>query len=355
MLRIWNPYVTVAGQTAPSPGITITGGGIKIETHDVLIQHLAIRPGDSPHGAKPVDRDAISIGAKSPFRAYNVVLDHLSLTWAVDENASTWSSTTHHVTIANSLIAEGLHNSIHPKGPHSKGLLIGDGARRITVAMNALAFNEERNPYLKPRTSTEFVNNIVYGWGPRGGWSLCNLSDNDGSDEPLQLSFIGNIYRPSPESARLPPLYAKPLASQSRIYQALNVWHDAPLNPSRTDGVANFSASRLNPQRPRATASGRILLGPFEAYEVILRDVGSRPAERSPIDQRIIRDISSGEGYIKDCLNGCARSAHAPVRYESRRASFAIPRMPMRQRIPKGYTELERMLHRRAAEVSRVR
>jgi hypothetical protein len=354
MLRIRNPYITVAGQTAPRPGITVTGGGFKIETHDVLLQHIAIRPGDSPYGPKPVDRDAIAIGARPPASAYNVVLDHLSLTWAVDENLSTWSPSTHHITITNSLIAEGLHNSIHPKGAHSKGLLIGDGSRRITVAMNAIAFNEERNPYLKPDTSTEFVNNLVYGWGARGGWSLCNVSDNEGTDHPLQLSFIGNIYRPSPESARLPPLYAKPLASHSLVYQALNVWHDAPMNASSTDGVANFSATRLYGERPRATASGRILLGPYEAYERIIQTVGSRPAERSPIDRRIIGEISAREGYIKDCTTECPRSAHAPSRYESNRAYFVLPRAPMRQRIPQRYTDLERALHRRAAEVSRV-
>jgi hypothetical protein len=44
-LSIKNPYVTVAGQTAPSPGITIIKGGIGIQTHDVILQHLRVRPG----------------------------------------------------------------------------------------------------------------------------------------------------------------------------------------------------------------------------------------------------------------------------------------------------------------------
>jgi hypothetical protein len=219
--------------------------------------------------------------------------------------------------------------------------------------MNAIAFNEERNPYLKPETSTEFVNNLVYGWGSRGGWSLCNLSDNEGRDDPLQLSFIGNIYRPGPESAKVPPLYAKPLASHSLVYQALNVWHDAPLTAASTEGVANFATYRLSEQRPRATTSGRKVLGPYEAYELILQTVGSRPAERSSIDQRIMREIATGTGYIKDCISGCTRSAHAPTHYRSRRERFPVPRNPMRQRIRNSYTELERALQRRAAELSK--
>src|SRR5690606_26207994 len=53
--------VTVAGQTAPYPGITLKGGGIDIRSHDVLIQHIAIRPGN---GITPLDnRDCIKIGA----------------------------------------------------------------------------------------------------------------------------------------------------------------------------------------------------------------------------------------------------------------------------------------------------
>src|SRR5262245_40494151 len=41
-----NPCVTIAGQTAPSPGITVMRHGIEFNTHDVLIQHIRIRPGD---------------------------------------------------------------------------------------------------------------------------------------------------------------------------------------------------------------------------------------------------------------------------------------------------------------------
>lgn len=349
MLTIRSPFITVAGQTAPSPGITITNGGIKVQTHNVVIQHLAIRPGDSRDGPKAIDRDAISIGVDAPRSAHHVVLDHLSLTWAIDENASTWSPTTHHVTISNSLIAEGLYNSIHPKGPHSKGLLIGNGSRSITVALNALAFNEERNPYLKPGTSTEFVNNFVYGWGGRGGWSLCNVSDNDRDNEGLQLSFIGNIYKPGPESAFGALLYAKPLASGSLVFQSANVWGGG--YPYGGPEVSNFPATLLASARPPTTVSGRAILDSDAALAHILAHVGSRPAERSPVDQRILQAAIAGRGTLKDCLTGCTRNCRPLPRYQSRRRPFALPRFPMRQAEPGGYTALERALHTRAAQL----
>ena len=44
-LKVARPFVTIAGETAPSPGITITDGGMGISTHDVIVRHLRIRPG----------------------------------------------------------------------------------------------------------------------------------------------------------------------------------------------------------------------------------------------------------------------------------------------------------------------
>ena len=44
-LKVAEPYITIAGQTAPSPGITLIRGGIDITAHDVIVQHIRVRPG----------------------------------------------------------------------------------------------------------------------------------------------------------------------------------------------------------------------------------------------------------------------------------------------------------------------
>ena len=118
-LRIENPFVTIAGQTAPSPGITIIKGGIRISTHDVIIQHLRVRPGEAGH-SKISGWEIDGIAANG----YRIVIDHCSVSWATDENISPsgprfegeslddWrQNTAHKVLISNCIIAQGLSNS----------------------------------------------------------------------------------------------------------------------------------------------------------------------------------------------------------------------------------------------------
>ena len=109
-LQIRRPYITVSGQTAPEPGITVSGAGIEIHTHDVVVQHLAVRPGDRIPGPAPENRDGVSVRGKS----FNVLLDHLSVSWALDENISTSQEGVYDDTFSHSIIAEGLDRSIHP-------------------------------------------------------------------------------------------------------------------------------------------------------------------------------------------------------------------------------------------------
>ena len=346
-LQIRSPYITIAGQTAPPPGITLTGAGIVVATHDILIQHLAIRPGDARGGQPPDERDGVSIGVPAPSSAYNVIIDHLSLTWAIDENISTAYPSTHDVTITNSIIAEGLHRSIHPKGPHSKGLMIGDNSKRITVTKNLLAFNEERNPYLKPGTSTEFINNVVYGWGPNGGWSLCNTSSYDELEPPLALTFIGNVYKPGPTSARLWPIYGKRINANTSIFERDTI-APQPFAPTSTSRYVSTST-------PPIQSPGMNIQSAFASYEGVLSRAGSRPNQRSSIDRRIIQDVRQGTGDIKDCIEGCSRAAGRPSPRRATHRELRIPRNPFGDSNKDGYTNLENWLHRRSLAVERIR
>lgn len=351
ILRIRSPYITIAGQSAPKPGITLTHGGISIETHDVLIQHIAVRPGDSTNGVSPRARDGVSIGAPPPGSAYNVVLDHLSVTWAIDENISTAYPGTHDITIANSLIAEGLHRSIHPKGPHSKGVMIGNNSQRITLYRNIIALNEERNPYIKPGASVEMINNVVYGWGANGGWSLCNLSNNDGIAEPVQLSFIGNFYIAGPWSFIAPPIYAKVLSPASRIYVEGNSLvapglQYAELPPTTPWAIAALDEEAFRADVPPVSSNRAETLSSAAAYSRLLTEVGSRPRNRSRIDQRILADIQQRRGGIKDCLTGCINAANPEPSALGRTRNLRLPRSPHADRNNDGYTDLENWLHR---------
>src|SRR5688572_19203803 len=89
-LVIRNDKLTIAGQTAPSPGILLRGAALKILASDVLVQHLRVRPGDDTNGPDPGNRDALKIEGNSSKKVQNIVIDHCSFEWAVDETVSVW-------------------------------------------------------------------------------------------------------------------------------------------------------------------------------------------------------------------------------------------------------------------------
>jgi hypothetical protein len=200
-ILITHPFVTIAGQTAPGGGVCIRNGGIAIEAHDVIIRHLCIRPGDDSSGTKPEDRDAFKI------RSYNVILDHVSASFSIDENISIWKKNgqpaPHHITIQHSMITWGLYNSLHPKGPHSRGLLIGDHAKQVTVYQNVMAHNNRRNPMVKGDTfDVHIVNNIMYNWGNLLTTSIgygTNYSDPEESG-PSNSGIVNNYLLKGPNS-----------------------------------------------------------------------------------------------------------------------------------------------------------
>jgi len=169
-LDIREPFLTIAGQTAPYPGITIIEGGFWINTHEIVIQHLRVRPGDAGEPKRSGwSCDGLTTSGGN---VYNIIIDHCSFTWAVDENLSASGrrtegpdSTSHRITFSNNIIAEGLDDSSHEKGPHSKGGLIHDFCRDIAIIGNLYAHNKARNPYFKAFSTGIIVNNLIYNPG----------------------------------------------------------------------------------------------------------------------------------------------------------------------------------------------
>src|SRR6188768_1970637 len=112
-LKIRNGQLRIAGQTAPSPGIMIRGAGIAIYGSDILIQHIRVRTGDDSNGPDPDNRDSLRIGGTDAAPARNIVIDHCSFSWSIDELASTWGPHDN-VTFSNNIFAEPLNDSLHP-------------------------------------------------------------------------------------------------------------------------------------------------------------------------------------------------------------------------------------------------
>ncbi|MFN7164717.1 MAG: polysaccharide lyase family 1 protein, partial [Hyphomonas sp.] len=204
-LSITHPDVTIAGQTAPSPGITLIRGGIDVKTSDVIIQHIRIRPGDNGEArGSGFAEDAIST-----LSARNLIVDHCSFTWAVDENLSAsgprftgatpddWrAGTSGNILYSHNLIAEGLADATHPKFEHSKGSLIHDNISGILIYGNLYAHNYERNPLFKGGVQGQIVNNFIYDPGQRA--VHYNLQALEWGAVPFQtgrMDLIGNVLR----------------------------------------------------------------------------------------------------------------------------------------------------------------
>ena len=109
-----NPYLTVAGQTAPGDGVCLRNFTFNIATHDVVVRYLRSRLGDLS------GQEADSITLLSG--AHDVVVDHCSATWSIDESLSLAGNVSN-VTVQWCLIGNALNHSKHSKGDHGYGSL----------------------------------------------------------------------------------------------------------------------------------------------------------------------------------------------------------------------------------------
>lgn len=302
-ITIQQPYLTVAGQTAPSPGITFIDGSIIIvETHDIIIQHIRVRPGASRHslGWEP---DGISLSS-----AHDVILDHCSVSWAVDENMSAsgprfdgnspdeWrANTSHSVTISNNIIAEGLSHATHSKGEHSKGSLIHDNTTEIAVIKNLYISNVNRNPHFKAGARGVVVNNYIY--NPELYAIRYHVVASEWTGHTLekgQMSVVGNVlkYGPSTESPALMDADTGPV----EIYMEDNI----ALNQSNGNiDLYKGLDSRLVTVKPIWNNNVQVM-NAEDVREYIVENVGARPWDRDEIDKRLINEMLNGSGQIID-------------------------------------------------------
>ncbi|MCO6430071.1 MAG: pectate lyase [Deltaproteobacteria bacterium] len=349
-LSIRSPYITIAGQTAPSPGILLTGASLRIESHNVLVQHMEVRPGDGA-GTKAESRDGLTVGTSSSSRrAYKVFLDHLSISWGIDENASTYHSSTHEVTFSKSIVSESLHDSLHPEGPHGSGMLIGDFTTRISVHNSLFAHNNDRNIRLKAGATIDFINNVIYNWGGTSGSNLMNMSDDTNVGAPILLNMVGNVYKRGPNSPFHAPLYGRNLESGSRAYVSNNIGPTRPTNSGSEWLISSMPQSPYQASSPplNMTTAAR---SPSDTFQFVLANAGSRPADRNDVDARVISEVANGTGTLKDCVSGCSRHAGGwPARAQNYRA-LSVPDNFNSDPDGNGYTILEEWLHSMAAEV----
>ena len=298
-VAVRKPFITIAGQTAPGDGICIRGG-LHLDADNVIVRHVRARPGDHPLGTNPEERDCIAI------RGDNVIIDHCSGSWGVDENVQAYGPRDN-VTIQWCITSEALLDSIHPKGPHSMGMILGSAAQtRVTVHHCLFAHNNGRNPLIaarrKPSPVYDIRNNVAYArrlsplvqilGHPRVNLVGHTIKRGGPASRPVKRSF--GISTQNPYTTYGP----------AEVYVKDNAW---PANPKGEGDPWTIVAKpgqrppkgfkRLAKPIPAAAVTTQPAA---EAYESVLNYAGCTRPVRDVVDDRIVAEVRAGTGAMID-------------------------------------------------------
>lgn len=180
-LKISNDYITIAGQTAPGQGVCIAGWPVVVSANDVIIRYLRFRMGNE----SGEEEDALGGWNKK-----NIIVDHCSISWSVDECCSLYGSD--NLTLQWCIVSESLRTAGHEKGSHGYG---GNwGGARASYHHNLLAHHDSRAPRLGPKAGTQtreymdLRNNVIYNWSGNGCYG----------GEGMKINIVNNYYKPGP-------------------------------------------------------------------------------------------------------------------------------------------------------------
>lgn len=304
------PYVTIAGQTAPGDGICIAGESLLIDTHDVIIRHMRFR-----RGATEVTRRDDALGGNV---IGNVIVDHCSVSWGLDENISMYRHQFQaneqskleklpacNITIQNTISSEGLDTYNHAFGSTIGGL-------NSTFMRNLWANNISRNCSIGMYGDFNFVNNVVFNWWNR---SL------DGGDYRSMFNIINNYFKPGPITPKDEAIRYRILKPESG-YMVPKTFGRAYVNGNYIDGVPEVTKDNWNGgvqlenlsfedakdklayiKQKQAFPMPRItVMSAEEAYEFVLKNVGATFPKRDAVDERIIKQVRTGKIEAKDGL-----------------------------------------------------
>jgi pectate lyase len=314
-IRVRAPYITIAGQTAPGDGICIRGATFEVNTHDVVIRHLRFRRGET----NVANRDD-SLGGNP---VGNIVIDHVSASWGLDENLSMYRHMydpkdgrkdlklpTVNITIQWSISSEALDTYNHAFGSTI-------GGHNSTFHHNLWACNTGRNPSIGMDGDFSLVNNVLYNWRHR---------TVDGGDQRSLYNIINNYYKPGPitPASAIAHRVLRPDGRRStreknsprewgKAYVAGNVvvGNEAVTRDNWAGGVQIDGDADPAVVLPRVRVAQPFPMAPVptqsaeEAYEAILAHAGATLPKRDPVDRRIIEQVRTGTvtyeaGIIKD-------------------------------------------------------
>ena len=302
---VTQPFLTIAGQTAPGEGVCVEGYPVRVSTHDLIIRGIRFRSGDKNADRKNKQSnlrfESLHILGRNRTPVYNLIVDHCSISWGIDKNLGVWAReegfgfALHDITIQWCISSEALFSPLHPKGAHHAMGMFFSAVKNVSAHHNLIAHCNARNPQFSKSTEGEAINNVVYNWGTfateiQGG---------------AKVNVIGNYYRPGKDWTRnVKGITVEGSRQKSSLYVKGNV------GPGREEDEGDdWNAVKGDPalrsMSPVIPLSGVRTQSAKEAYALVLAHAGALP--RDPVDSRVIADIAkeSGKGIAsQDDIGG---------------------------------------------------
>lgn len=301
-INIKAPYITIAGQTAPGDGVCVAGESFLINTHDVIIRHMRFR-----RGITDVSRRDDAIGGHP---IGNIILDHISASWGLDENMSMYRHMyddgtgkplqkcgTVNLTIQNSIFSEALDTWNHAFGSTL-------GGENCAFMRNLWANNAGRNPSIGWNGIFNFANNVIFNWNHR---------TIDGGDYTAMYNIINNYFKPGPATDVSKPIghrILKPESGRSKLkekyygrcYVDGNIvegndsvtrdnWNGGVQIEGLSDAGDFKSLMKYNSPFPMPYMT---ILSAKKSFSYVLENAGALFPRRDAVDQRIMRVVKTG-------------------------------------------------------------
>ncbi len=288
-LKVRNPYLTIAGQTAPGDGICIKNYQFNFDTQHLIVRHMRFRPGDE----KQKEQDAFGGGGD------HILVDHCSVSWGIDETLSINKAS--NVTVQWCLVSESLTKSLHKKGAHGYGGLWGGPGG--SFHHNILAHHSSRNPRASGNPDSGLLdlrNNVIYNWGFNSAYG----------GELWPRNWINNYYKYGPATSEevLDRIFLQK-DPRGKMYCAGNfVWGFPAVSKDNwrggvdfaPDGEATEQTLRVNTPyvvAPVKTQSAK------RAFKRVLRQAGAS-LHRDAVDSRVLREIRTGTAQYGETYGG---------------------------------------------------
>ncbi len=275
-LQIREPFITIAGQTAPGDGICLKGAQdtlMLLNTHDVIIRYLRVRTGYTG------DKDENEGDSISVYNSQNFIIDHCSTSWGTDETLSCTQNCDRY-TVQWCIIAEGLDYYGHSMG----SILAGD---RSTWHHNLYAHCGTRNPRFSGLCRCDFRNNVIYDWRSAAGYG-----------DFRALNYVNNCLKPGPSTTQKPPRFitGDSYVLPGSLFASGNVidgWPEISTDNTRGSVFALETFANAPHQFPPVDTQAAP-----EALNSVLEKAGADWPKRDAIDMRLVREVREGTGKV---------------------------------------------------------